>query len=152
VIEAGWLLLLLFLGVCALIVVGLLWPSFRSAVGVKTVDKIHAFNAKAPLSPRAPKTATMAQAVRSYVAELLQRVGRYLVQLGYRGAGGESADALFLIFTPEEMGRIAVLVVKGVPRKEAIRAMPRYSRKQHQEYAAFYNTLREVMDNQLRKS
>ena len=29
--EAGWLLLLLFLGLCSLIVVAILWPSFRRA-------------------------------------------------------------------------------------------------------------------------
>src|SRR5689334_13774270 len=49
-LEAGWLLLLLFLGVCSLIVVALLWPSFRRAH--QTVDEAHTFTStKAPFTP-----------------------------------------------------------------------------------------------------
>lgn len=47
-LEAGWLLLLLFLGTCSLIVVAVLWPSFHRAqqtVGGsrQTVEEAHAF-------------------------------------------------------------------------------------------------------------
>jgi len=59
--------------------------------------------------------------------------------------GQHDDDLLFLTFTAEEVGRIAVLIIKGVERSEAIPSMPRYSPEQHTVYAAFFDQLREVI-------
>jgi hypothetical protein len=48
-------------------------------------------------------------------------------------------------FSADEVGRIAVMIVNGTERGKAIRAMPRYTRKQHKYYAAYYDLLKEVM-------
>ncbi len=55
-------------------------------------------------------------------------------------------DAIFLTFSAEEIGRIAVMIIKGVPRNEAIRTIPRYTREQHKEYAAFYDGLKDAIE------
>jgi hypothetical protein len=59
--------------------------------------------------------------------------------------GEEPSDPLSLTLSAEEVGRVALLIIRGVERKEAIRAMPRYSRKQHKEYALFYDQLKDVL-------
>jgi hypothetical protein len=64
----------------------------------------------------------------------------------------DSTEALFLTFSAEELGKVAVLIIKGVERGKAIRAMPRYSRKQHKEFAAFFDQLRESMANEQKDS
>ena len=58
----------------------------------------------------------------------------------------EESDRLFLTFSAEEIGEIAVAIIKGVERSEAIKAMPRYSREQHKVYAAFYEQFKESLD------
>jgi len=55
-------------------------------------------------------------------------------------------DGMFLTLTAEEVGKVAVLIIQGVERGKAIRAMPRYTRKQHKEFAAFYDQLKAVLD------
>ncbi len=55
-------------------------------------------------------------------------------------------DRLFLTFSAEEIGKIAVMIIKGVERREAIRAIPRYTREQHKEYAAFYDGLKDAIE------
>ncbi len=52
---------------------------------------------------------------------------------------------MFLTLTAEEVGKVAVLIIQGVERGKAIRAMPRYTKKQHKEYAAFFDQLRASM-------
>jgi hypothetical protein len=64
----------------------------------------------------------------------------------------DTTDALFLTLSAEEIGKVAVLIIKGVERSQAIRAMPRYTRKQHKEYAAFYDQLREAMERAQKES
>jgi hypothetical protein len=54
-------------------------------------------------------------------------------------------DAFYVTFTAEEIGQIAVLIIKKIERSEAIRSMPRYTTEQHGVYAAFYDELRETM-------
>jgi hypothetical protein len=54
----------------------------------------------------------------------------------------QATDKLFLTFSAEELGKVAALIIKGVERKEAIRSMPRYTRKQHKEFAQFYDELK----------
>jgi hypothetical protein len=51
----------------------------------------------------------------------------------------------FPTFSAEEVGKVAVMIVQGVERSKAIRAMPRYTRKQHKVFGAFYDQLRESM-------
>jgi hypothetical protein len=60
--EAGWLLLFLFLGVCALVVVALMWTPFRNTPHIKAVDETRAFKTKAPTSPRINQTVRTVQA------------------------------------------------------------------------------------------
>ena len=60
-------------------------------------------------------------------------------------AHATTSDAFYLTFSAEEVGQIAVLIIKGVARKEAILSMPRYSRGQHKAYSAFYDQLRAVI-------
>ena len=55
-------------------------------------------------------------------------------------------DALFLTLTAEEVGRITVMIIKGVERDIAIRAMPHYSDKKREEYEALYDQLREAIE------
>jgi hypothetical protein len=57
----------------------------------------------------------------------------------------EIADAMFLTLTAEEVGKVAVLIIQGVERSKAIREMPRYNRKQHKEFSAFYDQLKASM-------
>ena len=63
----------------------------------------------------------------------------------------DKTDALFLTFSVEEVGKIAVLIIKGVERKQAIRSMPRYTKKQHREFAAFFDELKAVIDPELKQ-
>jgi hypothetical protein len=58
----------------------------------------------------------------------------------------DESDRLFVTFSAEEIGKIVVSIIRGVERKEAIRAMPRYTREQHRVYAAFYEQLKEAID------
>jgi hypothetical protein len=58
----------------------------------------------------------------------------------------DESDRLFLTFTAEEIGKIVVTIIKGVERRTAIRAMPRYTREQYKVYAAFYDGLKEAID------
>ncbi len=53
---------------------------------------------------------------------------------------------LFVTFTAEEIGKIVVSIIKGVERRAAIRAIPRYTREQYKVYAAFYEQLKEAID------
>jgi hypothetical protein len=48
----------------------------------------------------------------------------------------DETDRLFLTFSAEEIGRIVVAIIRGVERKAAIRAMPRYTKEQHKVYAS----------------
>ena len=57
----------------------------------------------------------------------------------------EERDRLFLTFSAEEVGEIAVMIIKGVERSEAIKSMPRYTPEQHRVYSAFFDQLREVI-------
>jgi energy-coupling factor transporter ATP-binding protein EcfA2 len=50
-----------------------------------------------------------------------------------------------LEFTLEEIGVITAHIAAGTERTTAIRAMPRYSRKQHTLYAAYYDRLKKAM-------
>jgi hypothetical protein len=52
---------------------------------------------------------------------------------------------LFPTFTAEEMGRIAVAIIKGVDREDAIKALPRYTPQQHEAYAKFYDDLNAII-------
>jgi hypothetical protein len=58
----------------------------------------------------------------------------------------EDSDRLFLTFSAEELGKIVVAIIRGVERREAIRAMPRYTREQYKVYAAFFDGLKEAID------
>jgi hypothetical protein len=58
---------------------------------------------------------------------------------------GRSED-LFLTFSAEEVGKIAVTIIKGTESDEAIRAMPRYSPQQHKAYAVFYDALKATLE------
>ena len=58
----------------------------------------------------------------------------------------ERADAVYLTFSAAEVGIIAMLIIRGVQRRQAIRTMPRYTRQKHREFAAFYDQLREAME------
>lgn len=58
----------------------------------------------------------------------------------------DESDRLFVTFTAEEIGKIVVAIIKGVERRAAIRAMPRYTREQHSVYSAFYDGLKEAID------
>jgi hypothetical protein len=58
----------------------------------------------------------------------------------------DESDRLFLTFSAEELGTIVVLIIKGIDRSIAIRAMPRYSQEQHKVYEEFYEQLREAID------
>jgi len=58
----------------------------------------------------------------------------------------DRTDAIFITFSAEEIGKIAVMVIKGVERKEAIRAIPRYTKEQHNVYAGFYEQLKDAID------
>jgi hypothetical protein len=58
----------------------------------------------------------------------------------------EESDRLFLTFSAEELGTIVVLIIKGVDKSIAVRAMPRYTSEQHQEYQAFFEQLQEAID------
>jgi hypothetical protein len=57
----------------------------------------------------------------------------------------ESGREVELQFSAEEVGRIAVSIVQGMERGKAIRAMPRYSRKQHKAFATYYDSLKAVL-------
>jgi hypothetical protein len=58
----------------------------------------------------------------------------------------DETDRLFVTFSAEEIGKIVVSIIRGVERKAAIRAMPRYSKEQYKVYAAFYDQLKEAID------
>jgi hypothetical protein len=62
----------------------------------------------------------------------------------------QPSNALFLTLSAEEIGKVAVLIIRGVEHSEAIRSMPRYTRRQHREYAAFFDQLKEAMTGALR--
>jgi hypothetical protein len=55
-------------------------------------------------------------------------------------------DRLFLTFSAEELGTIVVLIIRGIERSIAIRAMPRYTQEMHREYSAVYEQLKEAID------
>jgi hypothetical protein len=58
----------------------------------------------------------------------------------------DETDRLFVTFSAEEIGRIVVSIIRGVERKAAIQAMPRYTKEQYRIYAAFYEQLKEAID------
>jgi hypothetical protein len=58
----------------------------------------------------------------------------------------DEGDRLFLTFSAEDLGLIVVLIIKGVERSLAVRAMPHYTEEQHDEYEAFYDQLRDAID------
>jgi hypothetical protein len=58
----------------------------------------------------------------------------------------DESDRLFVTFSAEELGQIVVLIIKGIDRSIAVRAMPRYSQEQHREYTAFYEQLKDAID------
>jgi hypothetical protein len=58
----------------------------------------------------------------------------------------QGSEDLFPTFTAEEIGKVAVSIIKGVERDEAIKAMPRYSPQQHKVYADFYNNLKAAIE------
>jgi hypothetical protein len=58
----------------------------------------------------------------------------------------DESDRLFVTFTAEEIGQLVVSIIKGVERKAAIRAMPRYTKEQYKVYAAFFDQLKEAID------
>jgi hypothetical protein len=58
----------------------------------------------------------------------------------------DATDALFLTFSAEEIGKIAVLIITGIERKAAIPAMPRYTKTQHKDFALFYDRLKGALD------
>jgi len=148
-LEAGWLLLFLFLGICSLIVVLLMWPSLRRATQFKAVDESHAFKRKAPTAPSITKVVNSAQAVKPFIKRLLRYAGWWIARLGEETVD-QDTDALFLTFSAEEVSKISVLIIQKVERKDAIRAMPRYTRKQHRVFAAFFDQLKEVLDAELK--
>jgi hypothetical protein len=39
----------------------------------------------------------------------------------------QEEDRLYLTFSAEEIGNIAVMIIKGIERRDAIRAIPRYT-------------------------
>jgi hypothetical protein len=55
-------------------------------------------------------------------------------------------DRLYLTFSAEEVGKIAVSILRGIERKEAVHAMLRYTKEQYKVYAAFYDQLKEAID------
>ncbi len=55
-------------------------------------------------------------------------------------------DRLFLTFSAEEIGMVAVMIIKGIERSEAIKSMPRYTKEQHSVYSAFYEQFKEALD------
>jgi len=58
----------------------------------------------------------------------------------------QEEDRLFLTFSAEEIGKIVVAIIRGVERREAIRAMPRYTEEQHTVYATFTSNSKEAID------
>jgi hypothetical protein len=58
----------------------------------------------------------------------------------------DRTDAIYLTFSATEVGIIAMLIIRGVERRQAIRSMPRYTRRQYTEFSAFYDQLREAME------
>lgn len=147
-LEAGWLLLLLFLGVCSLFVVACMWPSFRRATQLKTIDEAHAFKGKAPATPKYTQAESAAQAVGQYLRQLLRYAGWWIARLGEEEMD-KNSDALYMTLSAEEIGQVAALIIKKVARSKAIHSMPRYTKRQHAEYAAFYEQLKESMERAL---
>ncbi len=143
-LEAGWLLLFLFLGLGSLVVVAVLWPSFRNAQHFKISDETHAFRKKAPSAPKTTKPVQSARSVKLDIKRALRYAGWWIAQLG-REDIDESIDALIFTFSVEEIGKIAASIVQKTERSKAIRSMPRYSRKQHQEFAVFFDKLHAAM-------
>src|SRR3954453_7067453 len=124
-IEGGSLLLLLFLGCCSLIAVALMWPTLRSTSPYKIIDEAHAFKGKSPTAPKHTQTENAEQSVKSRLKYYLRYTGWWIARLGEE----PMEEALYLTCSAEALGKIAVLIIKGVERKEAIRSMPRYNRK-----------------------
>ena len=142
--EAGWLLLFLFLGLCSLVVVAVLWPSFRNDQHFNVADEAHVFRKKAPSSPKTTKLVNTAWAVKPELKKALRYTGWWIAQLGQENVD-ESTDALIFTFSVEEIGKIAVSIVQQAERAKAIRSMPRYNRKHHQAFAAFFDQLKKAM-------
>jgi hypothetical protein len=65
---------------------------------------------------------------------------------GHTDKQDDETDRLFVTFTAEEIARIVVSIIKGVERKTAIRAMPRYTKENYKVYATFYDDLKEAID------
>jgi hypothetical protein len=57
----------------------------------------------------------------------------------------ESEQTPELTLSVPEIAQVVHLITSGVERGKAIRAMPRYSRKLHREYAAFYDEFKQAM-------
>lgn len=140
--EAGSLLLLLFLGCCSLIAVALLLPNHTLP---KIVDEAHAFKGKSPTAPKNTQAENAERSVGSRVKYYLRCLAWWIACLGDEEM--EDSEALYLTFSAEEVGKIAVLIIQKVERKVAIRSMPRYSRKQHKEFASFYDQLKAAMEH-----
>ena len=62
---------------------------------------------------------------------------------------GRTVDQLFLALSAEEIGKVAVMIIKEVEREQAIPMMPRYNVKQHRLFAGFYDQLQEAMTRAL---
>ena len=56
------------------------------------------------------------------------------------------SNAVFLTLSAVELGKVAVLIIKGIGREHAIRRMPRYSPEQHEEFSLFYEQVREGIE------
>jgi hypothetical protein len=94
---------------------------------------------------RYPQFSSRSWAFPSGVLGLQKQDLKLVPKQTQKPVGGNSAGALFLTFSAEELGKVAMLIIKGVERGKAIRAMPRYTRKQHKEFAAFFDALKEAM-------
>ena len=58
----------------------------------------------------------------------------------------DETERLFVTFSAEEIAQLVAAIIRGVERKAAIRAIPRYTKAQHKVYAAFYEQLKEAID------
>ena len=120
-------------------------PTLRSTSPYKVVNEAHAFKGKSPTAPRGTQTEHAEQSVKSRAKYYLRYLGWWIACLGEEEM--DDSDALYLTFSAEEVGKIAVMIIQKVERKVAIRSMPRYSSKEHRAFASFYDQLREAMEH-----
>jgi len=87
-----------------------------------------------PIAP--PETVTLKHSLQQHQKERLKK----------NGTDEADSTPVNLQFSVEEIGSIASLIVSGVDKSKAVRAMPRYNRRQHKGYVAYYERLRQGMN------